>query len=93
MKLSEVYLEAARQMAWRREPKYSCWMINAVATNGKECAGWPDGKAGDYRRHYEKTIIPVESPKEFANRNERILALCLMAAIAKDEERSRKRRN
>ena len=101
MKASEVYREAAKQMedqiGYGYETEYSCCAVGFVA--GGKTGYYSDYKlAQEYASRFAETpsalqqlIMEYVGPKE--RLNVRILGLCFMAAIAEDEERSRKRRS
>ena len=92
MKLSEVYRKAAEMIAVRNI--YSCCAVDMVC-GSKNMNDWsPATKEYQQRFGNKNGFLPISYfTDEEDPRGLRILALCFMAAIAEDEERSRKRRN
>ena len=95
MKRSEIYREAAKRM---ENGKY-CFSCFAVAIVAGESSNGSAVKF--YERWFKQrgsgsawmVDFPGHEPEDMASaRDRRVLSLCFMAAIAEDEERSRKRR-
>jgi len=100
MKASEIYLDAARQLA-ERESDYSCVAImEATSDDGEDsvhCAPYLSLFAPTNDEYFCSWSDNPETRLQLAygwgqeSRDHRTLALCFMAAIAEDEERPSKR--
>jgi len=76
---ASIYKEAAKLICNGFGPRYSCWAVNYVVSGGEHIAGFISHRRADYRLRYE-TAIGLRNVI-FTNKNQRILALCFMAAM------------